>query len=951
MTEGDSGSTHSAAGLWSRRRFLAGSAAGGILLAATPLALRAATFQARETMPTAPGWAAEKGVGQPRYRIDGFAKVTGAKLYARDFRAADMPGWPQATGHALLLFAPEADRIFTGIDLSVLGKDLQPDRVVTADDLAQAGIAATGFFACDLFCPKGKTPAYLGQPVAMLIWHDIARFAPARQALRGVHGVVTFGAQTGPVEGAPYGANRFTRVGGDSPRGPDLYSPVKDGWVQPVRYQKAQMPVWAPEQQDGDAADRASFYGDAMRKDLTDGKAGRVFELEFQTQSIDQVFMEPECGLAWHDTANRRLAAVFDVQSPEVTLQSIGAMLAKAKAPYDIGMVDGHFAYIGGGFGGKDHTIVPLYVALAGLFGAGRPVRLALDRFEQFQFGLKRHAFRVTTRLGVDPGTGAFLVQATDLVADGGGLANFSASVADVAATAATSIYYLPRSDITTVAQHSRAVTAGSMRGYGTLQSMTAMEVLVDQVATGLQIDPIELRRRNALRTGQLNLTGNTAAGALRTVEVLDRLAAAKLWTGRADAKARFEGQHSATSFGTGIACVMKDFGAGGDGVLASVSIDRQGRITVAGNTIEMGTGISTAMAVRVAEHLGRSADISRTDDPSLWEALKLNTSDSPWTISQAAQDAAAANPRWVPLVSSPASASIGAHVNTHAAAQAALAVLRFGLWPAALAIWSEGPLGGQAAGEYITFDELRWVDGALAGAGMEPLPLPRLAAKAHEMGLVTGAMVHAFSRWSWAVAEFPMKGASGAAESWRAPIDALAVQRGSDAWQLLDRTKVEFPPASFENIGVNYYSACGTIVALSVDRTDGAVTLHGIHQVLECGRPIVPDLVSGIAQGGIAMGVGQALHEYLPLYEDGPGNGSWNLNRYRVPMAADLPLWNTVLEVLPPLSDTDPPKGMAEVVMNPVIPAILNALHDAVGKRFTKLPVTADDIMEALRR
>ena len=187
MTEGDSGSTHSAAGLWSRRRFLAGSAAGGILLAATPLALRAATFQARETMPTAPGWAAEKGVGQPRYRIDGFAKVTGAKLYARDFRAADMPGWPQATGHALLLFAPEADRIFTGIDLSVLGKDLQPDRVVTADDLAQAGIAATGFFACDLFCPKGKTPAYLGQPVAMLIWHDIARFAPARQGRGGVN--------------------------------------------------------------------------------------------------------------------------------------------------------------------------------------------------------------------------------------------------------------------------------------------------------------------------------------------------------------------------------------------------------------------------------------------------------------------------------------------------------------------------------------------------------------------------------------------------------------------------------------------------------------------------------------------------------------------------------------------------------------------------------------------
>ena len=151
------------------------------------------------------------------------------------------------------------------------------------------------------------------------------------------------------------------------------------------------------------------------------------------------------------------------------------------------------------------------------------------------------------------------------------------------------------------------------------------------------------------------------------------------------------------------------------------------------------------------------------------------------------------------------------------------------------------------------------------------------------------------------------------------------------------------------ERVGVNYYSACGAVVALAVGRNDGSVQVLGVHQVLECGSQLVPELVSGNSEGGIAMGIGYALHEDLPLYEDGPGNGTWNLNRYHVPKAADVPVWNMTLEVLDPLSETDPPKGMGEVVMIPVVPAILNGLREATGHRFTKLPVTQDDIRKAL--
>src|SRR4029077_18680793 len=118
--------------------------------------------------------------------------------------------------------------------------------------------------------------------------------------------------------------------------------------------------------------------------------------------------------------------------------------------------------------------------------------------------------FKMRSWIGVDRATGKIQAFAADHVLDGGGLANFSPNVATVAGTAAIGIYDIPKVDVTTVALHTRGVTAGSMRGYGTLQTMTALEVLIDEVATALPLDPIEFRRRNALKTGGKTMTGST---------------------------------------------------------------------------------------------------------------------------------------------------------------------------------------------------------------------------------------------------------------------------------------------------------------------------------------------------------------------------------------------------------------------------------------------------------
>jgi CO/xanthine dehydrogenase Mo-binding subunit len=99
---------------------------------------------------------------------------------------------------------------------------------------------------------------------------------------------------------------------------------------------------------------------------------------------------------------------------------------------------------------------------------------------------------------------------AADHALDGGGLANCSVSVATVGANTALGIYYVPKVDVTTYAFHSRGVTAGAMRGFGTLQTMTALEAMVDEICTALPLDPIEFRRRNALATGGRTMAGNT---------------------------------------------------------------------------------------------------------------------------------------------------------------------------------------------------------------------------------------------------------------------------------------------------------------------------------------------------------------------------------------------------------------------------------------------------------
>src|SRR5262249_43639471 len=274
---------------------------------------------------------------------------------------------------------------------------------------------------------------------------------------------------------------------------------------------------------------------------------------------------------------------------------------------------------------------------VAAVYGDGRPVRLANDRFEQFQTGLKRHQFSMHYTIAVERRSGLLQSFRAGIVANGGGRANCSVALTMVGATSAESVYYFPKSDVAATAIASRAVDSGSARGYGALETMTATELMMDEIAGELGVDAIELRRRNVLKTGMRNAQGAIPIGAQRAEAVLEKARVHPLWTGRDVRKRAYEMIHPGKYYGVGFGCIQRRFGNGAEASLAKVEVAADGRITLSHSGTEIGTGASSGQAVACARWLGRPADaldMAVTE----WPELPVETSGDPHAMSQAEQ-------------------------------------------------------------------------------------------------------------------------------------------------------------------------------------------------------------------------------------------------------------------------------------------------------------------------
>ena len=928
--------------------------------------------------------------GKVRYRWDALRKVTGQKTFARDFRARDLSGWPKEQAHAFFIKATRADRIFEGVDLSLLGPKLQPDRLVLHEELFGDGVTvpqpeslAAGFYGKNFLVPRGQTPPLIGHPVALLMYHDFDRFEAAKRMLRFAQDVVKYGAATGPNTPPNYGAARYVRIGGDTPTSSSVYSPMQDAIIWGAF--DGNNPVWPPESPTGvfvpasvmlkqrggggvrdpltvaretyepmrrgmDAAADIEKAIEAARKD----ENKLVLDRSGFSQSIDPCALEADNGNAWYDAKTRTLHLIVGAQSP-YEVARVAALMVKDNKRFPVETIK----LLSGttvGYGSKDHSLFPFYAIAACFYGDGLPVRLANDRYEQFQLGIKRHSVEMDVTIVADRKSGKFEILKVFYNFNGGGRANFSFSVAQVGATAAQSIYYFPKSDLTTVALATPAVEAGSMRGYGTLQAMSITELMVDELAVELGMDQIELRRRNALQAGFENTQGAQPLGELNNIEMLDLAAKHPLWVNREKAKVDFDKANPGKRYGVGFAQVQKDYGTGADTSALALEFDADGKVRMRHCVQEIGTGATTAQQVIVRDMLGKAPDFVEFGVAEFAE-LPMVSNWEPYSTTQEQQDEFQKNPYWVPFMLPAMSASNSAYFIGFGTRQAARFLFEHTLWPAARAIWSEGPAGGQIASARMMLSDLRVVEGGIGGGGMETLPFERVARKAHEMGLVTGVALHCFSRWEWTTATFdiPTIGSISVAA------DVLSVRYGDGAapelkrrmttggYDFIKRSSVNYPAVQRNNAGVTTYTPAACIVELNVNTFTGEIEIMRHHSLVDSGQMIVPELVSGQLQGGLAMGIGHALMEELPLYEDGPGNGTWNFNRYTLPRATDVAVWNQTADYLAPESETAPPKGIGEVVMVPVVAAIGNAVTHAVGKRFYRLPVTPEKIKKAL--
>lgn len=874
----------------------------------------------------AQGGRSPKGLKQPvtdnfrSHRYEGRAKVMGAKIYGRDFRAKDLKGWPEVERRTVIIRAPLATKVFRSVDLERLSREYGGPALVTGDDLANWGVeAGLPFLMPTFYVRSGAVPDYLGQPVALLSFTSTSEYLAVKSKLQDVSGLLQWGEDKAPNSRPPYGTTRFVRYEGAN--GQEEFSFVKDGpWSPP----------WEESDPNGSPNARASAYTQRIESDLTHPD-WRIFQQIYETQSVDPMFMEPECGLSWYESESQTLHLTLGTQSPQDDGDAILHFFSKATTP-PIKKVAINCCYPGGGFGGRDSSDFPLHLAIAAMAEPDVAHRIIHSRYDQFQSGIKRHPSKVDLLVALDQ-KGKLQALKSIMELDGGGQNNYSFAVQNVGARNASGGYRFPRSWVDAVSRPSVAIPAGSVRGFGSFQSSFALECLLDEAAETLGIDAIDLRLNNILSGQDHAHTGAGLAYNIRIGEVLRAARKSRLWQGRHGVKAK--GRESIG--GVGFALGVKSFGKNpGDAVVAAITLDHKGRLLLMTNSVDMGNGTATTLPLSLVDILGRPADDIKLGATIDFGPLELV---GPKAKDEAHQQELAKNPFWVPYKAMSTAASAGAYTMRHAAREAAKVLMEWGIWPAACAI-----LGLKAKDTVWDPQAVNWSKMGLVYKKMRPIAFEKLAKKAHDLGVVTGAMVHGFYRTRWARASFPIDG-----KSYESEIDGLALRRGGGEFRAVARSSVDFPPYRTQMEGANRYTPYGVVVAVEVSRNTGEVKVVDAETFLDCGPVTLMPIVEGQMEGGFAMGIGQALTESFPLTDGGPGQGDWNLHRYRVPLAGDCAVGRAKFHILP--SDPqDEPRGMAEVVFNPVPAAIVNALAHATGKRLRRLPLTPDAVKAALR-
>ncbi len=341
-------------------------------------------------------------------------------------------------------------------------------------------------------------------------------------------------------------------------------------------------------------------------------RAHRIVEGTYRVGHQEQMYIEPQaiCALPREDGG---VTIYGSMQCPFYVHRAMERLLK----------LDGsHIAVIqvvtGGGFGGKEDypSVIAGHAALLAR-KAGRPVKMVYKREEDVAATTKRHPAVMKYRSAV-AADGALLGLEADIVMDGGAYVTLSPVVASRGVLHAAGAYRWPHARIDCRVVMTHTPPNGAFRGFGVPQTMFAVETQMEKIAHELGMDPLELRRKNALQLGDVLPTGQKLTSSVSAREVLDAAAARSDYARKRAAYSRLNDVHKRRGIGLSLALHGAGFTGSGEVKLkarAGVELTERGARVLSIST-DIGQGTITAFAQMAADALGIPVDDVEVADP-----------------------------------------------------------------------------------------------------------------------------------------------------------------------------------------------------------------------------------------------------------------------------------------------------------------------------------------------
>jgi CO/xanthine dehydrogenase Mo-binding subunit len=312
--------------------------------------------------------------------------------------------------------------------------------------------------------------------------------------------------------------------------------------------------------------------------------AARVFEHTFRVPPVHQAYIEPRAAMVWVEGDTTHVLTTN--KAPFSLREQLALTVGMAQERIVV-----HTPHVGGDFGGKglsldEHALV--FLARA----TGRPVRSVLRYADELQISNTRHGAVLRLRTGVDR-DGRITAHESQVLFDGGAYAAGKPVNTLMPGDAMLTLagYHVPaaRVDVSTV--YTNHLPAGHARAPGQPQNSFAAESHLDVIARDLGIDPLELRERNAIRAGQVDVHGDVWH-ASEVPKVLATLRSAARW-----------GTPIARGRGRGVALGVRHVGRGRTSM--ELTLERSGDVVVRTGVTDQGGGAHTMIQRVVAQELG----------------------------------------------------------------------------------------------------------------------------------------------------------------------------------------------------------------------------------------------------------------------------------------------------------------------------------------------------------